>query len=193
MNNENYVTILTFMLNEPKPQGTELMVYAIIYSFTPNNQKFSGSLKYLADWTSSSKQGVMKNLKSLCEKGYIRKNELFINGVKLVEYYATEFNGGMQLGLPNNTNNNTSNNTRNINILCDQPKIPPSIEDVQKYIRDNRLNVDASRFMDYYESNGWKVGKAKMKDWQATLRNWNRRNEVEKPKNEEWDYSRFEV
>ena len=29
--------------------------------------------------------------------------------------------------------------------------------------------------MDYYQSNGWRVGKQKMKDWKAAVRNWARR------------------
>ena len=37
----------------------------------------------------------------------------------------------------------------------------------------------ADKFFDYYESKGWLVGKAKMKDWKATCRNW-KRNELEK-------------
>ena len=30
-------------------------------------------------------------------------------------------------------------------------------------------------FYDYYESNGWKVGKNSMKDWKAALRGWSKR------------------
>lgn len=33
-------------------------------------------------------------------------------------------------------------------------------------------NSEASKFWNYYESNGWKVGKNPMKDWQAASRNW---------------------
>ena len=29
--------------------------------------------------------------------------------------------------------------------------------------------------MDYYESKGWLVGRSKMKDWRAAVRNWERR------------------
>ena len=36
--------------------------------------------------------------------------------------------------------------------------------------------MDAQHFVDYYESNGWIVGKTKMKDWKATARNWARRD-----------------
>lgn len=54
--------------------------------------------------------------------------------------------------------------------------IKPTLEQLTNFIEEEKLNVDAQYFIDYYESNGWNVGKAKMKDWKATVRNWNRRN-----------------
>jgi len=33
----------------------------------------------------------------------------------------------------------------------------------------------AADFIDHYESNGWKVGKASMKDWKASVRTWQRK------------------
>lgn len=36
---------------------------------------------------------------------------------------------------------------------------------------------DATAFIDFYESNGWKVGKNKMKSWTSALSGWHRRNE----------------
>ena len=54
-------------------------------------------------------------------------------------------------------------------------QIPPTREMVSEYIAENHYRVDADAFMDYYESKGWLVGKTKMKDWQATVRNWNRK------------------
>lgn len=59
-------------------------------------------------------------------------------------------------------------------------QIPPTIEMVSEYIEANGYNVDAEAFMDYYDSKGWFVGKSKMKDWQASVRNWSR-NEYKKP------------
>lgn len=54
---------------------------------------------------------------------------------------------------------------------------PPTLEEVQTYISENNFIVDAQRFVDYYQSNGWIVGKAKMKDWKATVRGWERREQ----------------
>ena len=90
----NYVVIQSFMVTELNLKGNELIVYAIIYGFSQaENQAFTGSLQYLADWTNSTKQGVLKNLKSLVSKGLIQKKETSVCGVKFCEYYATEFNG----------------------------------------------------------------------------------------------------
>ena len=49
-------------------------------------------------------------------------------------------------------------------------------EEVQAYCRERNNNVDAERFIDYYTANGWQVGKNKMKDWKAAVRNWERSN-----------------
>lgn len=36
--------------------------------------------------------------------------------------------------------------------------------------------IDPERFVDYYSSNGWKVGKNPMRDWKAAVRAWSRRD-----------------
>lgn len=54
---------------------------------------------------------------------------------------------------------------------------PPTLEELKAFIVTNNLKLDAERFLDYYESIGWKVGKNPMKDWKATARNWSRKNQ----------------
>lgn len=51
----------------------------------------------------------------------------------------------------------------------------PLKDEIGEYIRENNFAIDAETFFDYYESKDWYVGKNKMKDWKAALRNWNRR------------------
>jgi hypothetical protein len=55
--------------------------------------------------------------------------------------------------------------------------VKPTPLEIQTYVDEQNLQIDAERFFDYYEGNGWKVGKNPMKDWKATARNWSRRNE----------------
>ena len=49
---------------------------------------------------------------------------------------------------------------------------PPTLEEVEEYINEKGYNIRASKFVDYYTSNGWKVGKNPMKDWKAAVRSW---------------------
>lgn len=80
---------------------------------------------------------------------------------------------------------------------------PPSVDDVKQYALSCGLFINAESFIDYYKSNGWRVGKAPMKDWKAAVRNWCRRekkysspadspdndwkSDFNDPRNQRWD------
>ena len=53
-------------------------------------------------------------------------------------------------------------------------KTTPSLEETQIYfLEKNFPEIEAQRFFNYFESNGWLVGgRTKMKDWKAAARNW---------------------
>lgn len=51
---------------------------------------------------------------------------------------------------------------------------PPTVDEVKAYCDERGNSVDPERFVDFYASKGWMVGKTKMKDWKATVRNWER-------------------
>ena len=57
---------------------------------------------------------------------------------------------------------------------------PPTVEEVAQYINEMSYHINAEHFVDYYEANGWLVGRNKMKDWKATVRNWERREKNNK-------------
>jgi hypothetical protein len=50
----------------------------------------------------------------------------------------------------------------------------PSLEELNTFCVENNLILNASDFLNYYDSNGWMVGKNKMKDWKATVRRWSK-------------------
>jgi len=52
---------------------------------------------------------------------------------------------------------------------------PPSLQDVIDYKKSRDSDVDPNRFVDFYMSKDWLVGKSKMKDWKAAFRNWESR------------------
>ena len=57
--------------------------------------------------------------------------------------------------------------------------VKPTVEEVEAYCTSRGNTVNAQRFIDHYESNGWKVGKNPMKDWKAAVRTWESREEVQ--------------
>lgn len=50
----------------------------------------------------------------------------------------------------------------------------PTVEEINAYCKERANGIDAQGFFDYYESKGWVVGKSPMKDWKASVRNWER-------------------
>lgn len=85
--NENFILIQGWMINNLKLSGNDLLVYAIIYGFTQDEEQwFEGSRSYLGEWCNSTKQGIQKNLKRLIGKNLILKKETFINNVKFCKY-----------------------------------------------------------------------------------------------------------
>lgn len=53
---------------------------------------------------------------------------------------------------------------------------PPTVEEVRAYCLERKNSVDAEKFVNYYSSNGWMVGRNKMKDWKASVRTWEKNN-----------------
>lgn len=62
--------------------------------------------------------------------------------------------------------------------------IPPSIEEVRSFCEEHGYTIDPDVFMDYYRSNGWMVGKTHMKDWKAAARNWHKRAQDSRQKDQ---------
>ena len=52
--------------------------------------------------------------------------------------------------------------------------VPPTLDEIRAYCLERKNAVDPERFFSYYTSNGWRVGKNPMKDWQAAVRTWER-------------------
>ena len=54
--------------------------------------------------------------------------------------------------------------------------VPPTIEEVKGYCQEKGYDVDSEQFVNFYQSKGWRVGKSPMKDWQAAIRTWVKRD-----------------
>jgi len=54
---------------------------------------------------------------------------------------------------------------------------PPTLEEVQSYVLEKGIEIDAEKFVAYYESNGWMVGRNKMKSWKSAIVTWKKNEE----------------
>jgi biotin operon repressor len=141
MNNNGYINIQGWMINELKLKGNELILYALIFGFSQDGQsKFYGSTRYIESALGISRISVMTLLNKLKQKGYIIcVSESHYMAVKKV-YQSDEkvvkkvYHGGKEtlpLGgketLPNIYNTNNKDN----NIAKDKPlheKVPEIIK-----------------------------------------------------------------
>ena len=90
-----------------------------------------------------------------CKMDYAKKENGLVENVEPIPDINTNIN----------TNSKPYNNIR---------FIPPTLEEVAAYCFERQNTVDPEHFIDYYTTNGWKVGKNKMKDWKASVRTWER-------------------
>ena len=86
---------------------------------------------------------------------------------------TVEENGSYTLGIPNSGIPSIGKDSKGKDSKGNNKKFtPPTVFEVIAYCEERKNNVDAEKFINYYESNGWMVGKNKMKDWKAAVRTW---------------------
>lgn len=203
---KNFLNIQGFMRTELNLKGNELLVYAIIYGFSQDGDNyFTGSAQYIADWCGISKRAALAILKKLTEEGFLEKKEVVENSVKFCHYRGRKFTGvvkkvhrggeetspggGEETSPYNNILDNKEYKKEYKKERATAPRFTrPSLEEVRSYCEERGNGVDPEHFIDYYEANGWKVGKNPMKDWKAAVRNWEKR-ENPAPKRKEKDVS----
>ena len=50
--------------------------------------------------------------------------------------------------------------------------IRPTLEQIKDYCLERKNNVNPEKWLNHYESKGWKIGNQAMKDWKACIRTW---------------------
>lgn len=87
MKKSDYIVIQAAMISDLGLKGNSLILFALIHGFTKDGkQRFRGSLRYMAEWLSTSKGAVSAALRSLEESGYITRHECYDGGIETPEY-----------------------------------------------------------------------------------------------------------
>lgn len=84
--NDSYIRIYGFMRNKMGLEKTELLVYALVYSYFRNGESLTGTVDYIAAWVGNGRTAVSGALISLVDKGYITKAQRCSRGLRYVEY-----------------------------------------------------------------------------------------------------------
>lgn len=85
----NFIAIQGWMRTKLSLKGYELIVYALIYGFSQDeNSRFSGTRRYIAEWCGCSMKTVDNTIASLLTKQLIVKHEKYVNGIRMCDYTA---------------------------------------------------------------------------------------------------------
>ena len=57
--------------------------------------------------------------------------------------------------------------------------VPPTLQEVSDYCKERHNGIDPERFIDFYQSKNWMIGKNKVSDWRACVRTWEKRDKAE--------------
>lgn len=160
-------------------------------------QAVTAIMRYALDGTADDVKGVAKSILIMARPQIDKNNKRYENGTRggrkpNDNQTITKAEPKCISPKPNvNVNDNVNDIKENtLKSVKEKRFAPPTPEDVREYCREKGLNVDADRFVDFYESKNWYVGKNKMKDWKAAVRNWARSQRqgstakgTEKPRN----------
>lgn len=149
--------------------------------YKPSYNPLKGSLVYLFNFQTSSEQPVSTD-HTKNGTGSEQAQEPYINGSNIINQTS------LKLGEPakkrevqkvNGLGKEEKEKLRqkkkkNRTPLGDGGFAAPQLAQVQEYFASQKFPpVEASKFYNYFQSNGWLVGgRTKMKDWQAAARNW---------------------
>jgi len=153
-----------------------------IDSFSNNNLPCFVSNEHFAEHLQVGISAVEKCLKSLVDLGMVERGREYVGrSYRRTLRVTTRINYGSH---PESVTGGTRNEVRHTNTETKPKTKPvkmghPSLDEVQDYFVKCGVTdpQEAAKYFDYYTANGWTQGKGKaIKDWQASSRNWIRRN-----------------
>ena len=169
---ELFLTILEYV-NDENPEIKDLMVKLV---FEPIKQQFKRDLEKYNDKKKKWSEAGKKSAKARSEK----KNPTESTDVENVKIKSTDptvnvnVNDTVNVNVNDNVNVNVNDNVNVIKEKVIRAKrfLPPTLLEIQSYCSERKNKVDSEKFLDFYESKGWLIGKNKMKCWKASVRTW---------------------
>ena len=161
------------------------VIFAEIDSLDTEESHCFASNEYLAEFCNCSVRSASASIQLLIAKGYIgmvsfdgRRRVLQSRLAKSARQTSKTCTADEQNLPAINIDDNPSIEKENTSLSgCTkenrrQTFVKPTLEEVRAYCLERKNRVNAEKFWDYYNSNGWRVGKNPMKDWKAAVRTW---------------------
>lgn len=155
----------------------ELHAFGYI-EYSPSKNPYVGSLVNMYRFDNSSSNSCDTSMCLKTDNSCDNTNET------VVRPYINSLNNKKQLNI---ININRVESKDDLSVVSSPPKLKkerfvfssPSLDEVKAFFKEkNKTDLEAEKFFNHFESNGWLVGgKSKMKNWQAAARNWISRSE----------------
>lgn len=149
-----------------------LLVAALEYDINGKPPDLDGNLKFVWPLIQASIDRNHEHYKNICETN--RRN--VSSRYDRIRPNTTEYDRSKE-----NTIEEKKTEEKRIEPKKATAFAPPTLEEVQAYCWERSNNIDPQYFLDYYSSNGWKVGRNPMKDWKAAVRTWERKEAPGRP------------
>lgn len=187
--NPTYYSILPASVRYNKNlKANEKLLFSEITALTNKDGVCYATNEYFAKLYGVTKVAISQWISNLEKQKLIDREIIYADGSKqilnryiriVIDPIKQNFNTPIKQNFKDTIYNNTSNEYYKINNIGGQaPQTTktnfkkPTLEEVKAYCIERKNSVDAQRFIDFYESKGWMVGKNKMKDWKASVRTW---------------------
>jgi hypothetical protein len=151
---------------------------------TVKRGQFITGRKVLSGKTGISERYVEELLKEFEKYNMIQQQKTnrnrLITIVKYHEYQSTDsgVHNRATTGCTTERHKQQCNNDNNVTIGGKTPRfIPPLLTAVESYCLERRNGVNPEKFVNFYQSKDWMIGKNKMKDWKAAIRTWEKSTE----------------
>lgn len=161
------------------------------FKYSPSHDPLKGSLIYMFNFYTSTEQVLKQPVEQLVEQVPAQLPDTYINNTKhnkhinitnvceddskivqptkkKKEIFISPSLEEKAIKLTKTEARTGSSNSRGTAIDL------PNLEQVKEFFKSkNKTDFEAEKFFNHFESNGWLVGgKSKMKNWQASARNW---------------------
>lgn len=150
--------------------------YIIIKNFLKHQNINPSIRKGIIGILANTPKTVCDRLCTGCDRVYTECLQAVTGCGQPATYLNLNLDLNNNLNLNRDLNLNLDKSKSNFNSKPSTKSYHPTLEEVTEYIQANNYNVDPESWFNFYESNGWIVGKVQMNNWKASIQAWHKRN-----------------